>query len=98
MKARRGDGEAILLELCSLVSSQQQQNVSPMPESIALLLQSYTNVFEEPWSLPLSPGRNHAIVLQPRTAPVNVRPYGYPRHHKFEIEHLVRDMLSIGII
>ena len=54
MKAIKGDGEAVLLELCSLVSSQQQQNVSPMLESIALLLQSYTDVFEEPRSLPLS--------------------------------------------
>ena len=54
MKAIKGDREAVLLELGSLVSSQQQQNVSPMPESIALLLQSYMDVFEEPRSLPLS--------------------------------------------
>ena len=86
-------------QLSSLVSSQQQQqNVFPMPESIALLLQSYTDVFEEPKSLPPSQARDHAIVLQPRTAPIHVRPYRYPRHQKSAIEHLVRDMLSARII
>ena len=98
MKAIRGDGEVVLLELCSLVSSQQQQNESPVPELIALLLQSYSNVFEKPKLLPLSQARDHAIVLQPGTTLVNVCPYRYPHHQKFDIEHLVRDMLSAGII
>ena len=92
LKAIKGDGEAVLLELCSLVSSVKQQELT-VPVTISLLLAEYTDIFSEQvcsW--------DHAIVLQLGSGLVNLRLYRYPHHQKSEIERLVRDMLRAGII
>ena len=98
LKAIKGEREAILLELCSLISSKHHPQESSLPDPISLFLQEYVDVFDEPKSLPLVRDYDHAIVLQPGSGPINVRPYRYPHHQKFEIKKLVRDMLSVGII
>ena len=41
---------------------------------------------------------DHAITLKEGTTPISVRPYRYPYVQKQEIEKLVGDMLSTGII
>ncbi|GKB54931.1 ty3-gypsy retrotransposon protein [Tanacetum coccineum] len=41
---------------------------------------------------------DHRIHLLPNTKPVNVRPYRYPHYQKNEMEKLVTEMLSQGII
>ena len=51
--ASKGEGEGILLELCSLVSLELQDRELTIPESIVQLLQVYIDVFEEPKALPL---------------------------------------------
>lgn len=37
-------------------------------------------------------------MLQEGTAPISVRPYHYPHHHKTKIERQVNEMLQQGII
>ena len=98
LKAIRGESEAILLELCSLISLDQQRQELAIPETIALLLAEYVDVFSERHSLPPARTQDHAIVLQPGSGPMNAHLYRYPHHQKSEIEKLVRDMLRAGII
>ena len=42
------------------------------------LLQSYGDIFEEPWGLPPPRRHDHRIHLLPNSPPVAVRPYWYP--------------------
>ncbi|XP_042488048.1 uncharacterized protein LOC122068247 [Macadamia integrifolia] len=65
---------------------------------IKSLLRTYERVFAKPPGLPPSRPQDHAIHLQSGTSPVNVRPYRYPHFQKTEIEHLVIEMLTAGII
>jgi len=65
---------------------------------LALLLQTYQDVFQSPHGLPPSKVHDHAIHLLPNTAPIKVRPYKYPHCQKDEIERLVSDMLAEGVI
>ena len=97
IKKKKGEGEAVLLELCSLVSSNQQQELVVLA-TISLLLAKYTNVFSEQQPLTSVRARDHAIVLQPGSGSMNVQSYRYPHHQKSEIERLVRDMLRARII
>ena len=46
LKAIKGEGEAVLLELCSLVSSDQQQELAVLV-TISLLLAEFIDVFSE---------------------------------------------------
>ena len=69
-----------------------------IPKFVVELLQLYADVFEEPKALPLVQAHDRAITLQSGARPINMCPYRYPHHQKTEIERLVRDMLSVGII
>nr|GEW88537.1 retrotransposon-related protein [Tanacetum cinerariifolium] len=51
-----------------------------------------------PTTLPPHYSINHRIHLLPYSTPVNVRPYRYLHYQKGEIEKLVNEMLSQGII
>lgn len=51
-----------------------------------------------PSGLPPSRSHEHGITLKEGTPPISVRPYLYPRVQKNEIEKLVGEMLSAGII
>ena len=97
LKAIKGEGEAILLELCSLVSPYQHQELA-IPEHITQLLVEYADFLVEPRALPPVQAWDHAIVLQPGLGLINVWSYRYQHHQKFEIERLARDMLGAGII
>ena len=96
IKAIREEGEGILLELCTFISSEKQD--SPTAVSVLHLLQQNTDVFAGTKALPPARAYDHAITLQLGTRPINVRPYRYPHHQKNEIERMVRDMLHIGIV
>jgi len=64
----------------------------------ANLLDQFQEVFGEPTGLPPNRDHNHNIVLQPGAKPVCVGPYRYPYFKKTEIEKIVNDMFSSGII
>jgi len=48
------------------------------------------------WPPPRS--HDHKISMQPGSGPVSVQPYWYPYWQKTEIKHLVKEMLTSGII
>ncbi|GJZ42401.1 ty3-gypsy retrotransposon protein [Tanacetum coccineum] len=62
------------------------------------LLARFDSLFQVPMTLPPHRVINHGIHLLPNTKPVNVCPYRYPHYQKGEMEKLVTDMLSQGII
>ncbi|PHU03146.1 hypothetical protein BC332_28397 [Capsicum chinense] len=58
----------------------------------------YTEVFVEPKSLPPVRSLDHAIPLKPVAVLVSLRPNIYYYNHKNELEKLVIDMLTVGVI
>jgi hypothetical protein len=55
-------------------------------------------VFGEPHTLPPAWVYNHTIPLVLGAVHVNSRPYWYSPHHKDEIEHQVKELLTAGLI
>jgi hypothetical protein len=72
--------------------------LSESRELLTALLDSYTDIFDEPRGLPPPRRHDHRIRLLPGTPPVAVRPYRYPQLLKDEIERQCDDMLQQGII
>ncbi|XP_039138145.1 uncharacterized protein LOC120275588 [Dioscorea cayenensis subsp. rotundata] len=62
------------------------------------LLINFSEIFKTPTGLPPPRAQDHCITLTPGAPPVNVKPYRYPYFQKSEIEKLVGEMLSDGII
>lgn len=81
------------MELIRLTTARQ-----PRPEDICKLLQDYEVVFYEAKGLPPTRTWDHHIPLIPGAQPVDTRPYRYPHHQKDEIEKMVGEMLTAGII
>ncbi|XP_020092846.1 uncharacterized protein LOC109713256 [Ananas comosus] len=70
-------------------------NVHPWIQQV---LEQYKDVFEEPKGMPPARVEDHKILLQPNTAPINVRPYRYSYEQKEEIEKQIRELLNNSII
>lgn len=62
------------------------------------VLHRFQLVFNPIEGLPPLRCHDHAIELKSREGPINVRPYRYPEFQKDEIERLVEEMLTAGII
>jgi len=90
--------QVIPYENTSNSSSQPFPITEPEPPQILQLLDKFQHLFDTSPTLPPSRNTNHQIHLLPNSAPVNVRPYRYPYHQKFEIEKQVSDLLSSGLI
>jgi hypothetical protein len=78
-------------------------NVQTSKPLILLDLQGFidkhSKVFVDiPKGLPPTRNHDHVIHIIPRSVPPNIRPYRYPYAHKSEIEHMVEEMLEVGII
>lgn len=84
--------------LCQLVAVEEQREGMAVLEEVANLLQQFAAVFEEPVGLPPPRVFDHQIVLKEGTPPVSVRPYRYPHYQKTEIEKIVKDLLTHGVI
>ena len=69
-----------------------------IPEFLQPLITQYQQIFDSPKGLPSSRGHEHSIVLKTGSDPVGVRPYRYPQNQKDEIERLITEMLTAGII
>jgi len=69
-----------------------------MALEIALLLNTFKEMFQIPHGLPPTRTQDHSIMLMPNTTPVKVKPYRYPHSQKAEIERIVTKMLAEGII
>ena len=61
-------------------------------------MDNHCKVFETPKGLPPIHDHDHAIHLIPGSGPPNIRPYRYPYAQNSEIEHMVAEMLEVGII
>ena len=62
------------------------------------LLDSFTDIFQEPTGLPPNRVQDHCIPLQTGNHQVCSKPYRYPNYQKAEIVRLVSDMVSTGVI
>jgi hypothetical protein len=62
------------------------------------LFQQSVDVFQEPTELPPHRAHDHALNLQPGVQPVSIRPYRYPFYQKEEIEKIVKELLTSGVI
>lgn len=69
-----------------------------IPDILRRLLIQYHNVFSILVGLPLSRHCDHKIPLQAGAPPIKVKPYCYPHSHKSEIEVMVSQMLTEGLI
>jgi len=94
-----------MLQLCEgekdllLNSLTTHAPASAMPTSIAELLCSFDDIFQEPANLPpVRPAHDHKIPLVSGVVPVNKRPYRYAKHQKDIIDGLVKEFLHLGII
>lgn len=76
---------------------QKERKLQLHPDITHLILQ-YAAIFDEPKSLPPTRTHDHKIPLKPNTQPTNSRPYRYPHIQKSEIEKIVTELLSTGVI
>ncbi|KAA0059567.1 Ty3/gypsy retrotransposon protein [Cucumis melo var. makuwa] len=104
MKSWGADDQGFLVECrtieCGLLEEHEQDRGQGREdeEAIATLLKQFASVFEWPTALPPQRSIDHHIYLKSGMDPVNVRPYRYAHHQKEEMERLVDEMLSSGII
>ena len=69
-----------------------------IPEAIAAMLRHYKTIFTTPEGLPPLRDHEHHITLKEGTQVVSQRPYRYPYYQKYEIENIVKELLSVGFI
>ncbi|MCI06272.1 hypothetical protein A2U01_0027330, partial [Trifolium medium] len=69
-----------------------------MEPKLVLLLNRFKEVFHKPTGLPPPRLQNHTIPLMEGKGPVKVRPYRYPQSQKEQIEIMIQEMLTEGII
>lgn len=81
-----------------VLEERDRQSQSNLPEAIKNLLEQHSEIFQEPQTLPPVKPIDHRIPLDPAAKPVCVRPYRYPQFQKTEIERLLEEMYSTGII
>lgn len=70
----------------------------PRARDLERLLNNYEDVFHTPEQLPPPRVIDHRIELREGSEPVNSRPYRYPHAQKAEIEQLIQEMLTAGVI
>jgi len=67
-------------------------------QELTALLHNYSVVFSVPIGLPPQRSHNHSISLLLGSTPVKVCPYQYPHSQKEQIEIMVQETLTAGII
>ncbi|GKD21689.1 retrotransposon-related protein [Tanacetum coccineum] len=80
------------------INGVESQAMSTGHSEIDQLLIQFDSLFQVPASLPPHRLIDHHIHLLPNMKPVNIRPYRYPHYQKGEMQKLVNEMLSQGII
>jgi len=73
-----------------------------LPEQVepdlAVLLQTYRQVFDVSSGLPPPRLHDHSIPLLEGSNPVKVKPYRYPHSQKAQIEKMIQEILNEGLI
>jgi hypothetical protein len=95
-KLLKKGSQGVIAQLCSL---DVQTSKPSIPQDIQGVIDKHSKVFEDiPKGLPPTRNHDHDIHLIPGSVPPNIRPYRYPYAQKSEIEHMVEEMLELGII
>ncbi|KZV46799.1 peroxidase 64 [Dorcoceras hygrometricum] len=68
------------------------------PRELQEIICKYGMIFAKPQGLPPSRSQDHAINIKEGYGPVQVRPYRYAHRQKNEIEKLVTEMQTAGVI
>jgi hypothetical protein len=77
----------------------QTTETPPVPQDLQALLSKHKTVFSTPQGLPPSRSvHDHSIPLVPGILPPNIRPYRHPFAQKNEIEKMVQELLTVGVI
>ena len=88
--------QGIVAQLCSL---DVQTSKFPISPDLQRVINKNSKVFEDiPKGLPPIRDLDHAIHLILGSVPLDNRPYRYPYSQKIEIEHMVDEMLEVGMI
>lgn len=99
-RTMRGSYEGYLIEIntVQLHSPLSEGTLSPVAADVQRLLGEFNTVCVPMQGLPPQRTKDHAIVLKEGTPVPNVRPYRYSHAHKAEIEKLVKEMITAGIV
>ena len=95
--------EKVFHKACSrfLIQLEQQTKGEPIefedPNLLPLLAES-SDIFDEPYSLPLTRRHDHCLMILPSKSPANTQPYQYPHLQKDEIKRIIKEMLETGVI
>jgi hypothetical protein len=77
----------------------QATKIPPVPQDLQALLTKHQTVFSTPQGLPPSRGvHDHSIPLVPGSLPPNIHPYRHPFAQNNEIEKMVQELLTVGVI
>jgi hypothetical protein len=88
--------QGLIAQLCSL---DVQTSKSSISLDIQRVIDKHSKVFEDiPKGLVPPQDHDHAIHLIPTIVPPSIRPYRFPYGQKSGIEHMVEEMLEVGII
>lgn len=99
LKGELTDSSAeLLLQVCTMDQLPPDSVPDCLPVEVQPLLEQFSDLFQQPDSLPPSRACNHAIPLLPGAQPFYICPYRYLPALKDEIEHQGVDMLTQGLI
>ena len=92
-------GSVFMAELYLLEEMQDPLHNTSKHVTLADRLQDqFQQVFKEPSELPPTGDIDHAIPLVPNALVVNKRPYRYSYDQKNEVERLIKELMTAGII
>lgn len=101
-KSWQEEDQGFLVELRDLSLEDKERNEEVdavvLPKEVQEIVETFQDVFEFPQGLPPKRVVDHQIVLKEGTEAVNVRPYKYAHMQKAEIEKLIQEMLTSGIV
>ena len=89
---------ALQIQLLEILTDHLLDLQTSLKLELSLLLQRYKEIFAKPHGLPPLKAHDHNIPLLANTSLLKVRLYCYPHTQKIEIEKIVTNMLSEGII
>jgi hypothetical protein len=94
-KLLKKDHSGVIAQLHAI----QATEIPPVPQDLQARLAKHQTVFSTPQGLPPSHGvHDHSIPLVPGSLPPNIRPYCHPFAQKNEIEKMVQELLTAGVI
>lgn len=97
MRTVRGEGVGLCLQF-NVMAEETPGEKGKDHLAVIKLIEDFHTIFEGHSRLPPKRPQDHAISLQPGAKAPNIRPYIYPYYQKNEIEKIVSQMLTVGII